>query len=101
MTTRITLRGLVPLSMGSACDIRPPLFCPGFFPISLDRSAHVRERLATDALRACDFRAGPRAIAFFVEQLAGELRLQRDSRQRIAEQVVQIIRDAFALSAGC
>ena len=63
--------------------------------IAVDRLADFGERIARDALDVADLAQRPAGVA--VAELGRELRLQHDDRERVAEQVVEIARDALAL----
>ncbi len=60
-----------------------------------DRVADARQRFARDALDVADLRPGAFRIAG--QQAAGELALDRDQRQAVAEDVVQVTGDPIAL----
>jgi hypothetical protein len=63
--------------------------------VALDRAAHLGERLPRDRLDLADLPLGARRVAR--HQLGGQLRLQHHDRERVAEQVVHVARDALAL----
>ena len=63
--------------------------------VAADRLAHLAERLAGDLLHVGDL--GRRPVGAVGQQPAGELGLDRDHRQRVAEQVVQVTGEALAL----
>src|SRR5690606_35689587 len=67
-------------------------------PNAGDRAAHFRQRVARDLLRLGDLE--PRRGRVAGQQLARELQLERDQRQRVPEQVVQVAADALALGGG-
>ena len=62
------------------------------------RAADFCQGVARDAFGLFQFSQRPGAVAFV--QLAGELELEGDQRQRMAEQVVQVPADAFPLGGG-
>ena len=64
-------------------------------PVTAHGLADLDERLARDALDVANLRDGARRVA--VRELGGQLRLQHDHRQRVAEQVVQVTADPLAL----
>ena len=66
--------------------------------IAIDRLPHFGERVARDALDVADLADG--AVEIAIGDLGGELRLQDDDRQRVAEQVVEVARDPLALGDG-
>ena len=57
--------------------------------------AHLGEGVARDAFDVVHLGRGPGRVA--IEAAGGQLGLQHDDRQRVAEQVVQVARDAFPL----
>ena len=63
--------------------------------VALDRAAYVGERVAAEPLEVGDLGAGP--VDVDVEELLGELGLDRDDRERVAEDVVQVAGEAGAL----
>ena len=63
-----------------------------------DRGADFGQRVARDFLRLGDF--GARCGGVAIDQLAREFKLQRDQRQRVPEQVVQVAADALAFGGG-
>ena len=58
-------------------------------PVSLDCVAHVLERFAGDALHVRDLGRGLRDLTRRKES-ARELALDRDHRQAVAEQIMQV-----------
>ena len=62
--------------------------------VAAHRVAHLRQRLARDALDVSDL--GHRARQVALGQPRRQFRLQDDDRQRVAEQVVQVAPDALA-----
>ena len=64
-------------------------------PVAADRLAHLRQRAARDRLESAISRG--RLVRASRQQPPGQLRLERDHRQAVAEQVVQVAREAQAL----
>ena len=64
-------------------------------PIADHGGPHLGQRLAPDPLDVPHLVAGPRRLA--LRQPRGQLGLQDDHRQGVAEQVVQVARDALPL----
>ena len=63
--------------------------------ISADGFTHIGQRGARSLLHVLHLLLGTLRIA--VHQLARQLGLQRDERQRVSQQIVQVARDALAL----
>ena len=63
--------------------------------VAADRLAHLAQRVARDGLDVGH--VGRRGLGVVGQAPLRELRLERDDRQRVAEQVVQVAREALAL----
>ena len=63
--------------------------------VAADRLADLAQRVARDALDVADL--GRRGLGVVGQPPARELGLDRDDRQRVAEQVVQVAGEALAL----
>src|ERR1700733_13123022 len=67
----------------------------GWLVVAADRLAHLAERFARDLLELGDLTGG--GVGPRIEEATGELGLERDDRQGVAQQVVQITGEALAL----
>ena len=85
-------------SISAAAQRRPrpgQLAGQGQLAVALHRPAHVGQRVAAEPLEVGELGAGP--VRVDVEQPVGELGLDRDHGQRVAEDVVQVAGEPVAL----
>jgi hypothetical protein len=67
-------------------------------PDTADRAAYLRQRITRHPLDVGDFT--PRGTRIALDQAPGQFGFQRHHRQGVAEQIMQVSADAFALGAG-